>query len=288
MAQAGLLAADDDRHAYDRVTFPAERTAPVMDRVGERMRCLSAARARDVQRLVPPSDPWEGLSVPAAAAYANMSRRQLLIVCGADLVKPNGDGGGQKRFRKIEKGSLHRLLRHLREHAAALDDLPAWGMTDIPTAARLAGCSVPRLLGLALEGVLTSLSCPTEFGGYMSFRLDPEEVRRLVAARPELMTIHDVGKRLGIGDDAVRGLATTGYLRSVESGFPGTGIRQTLFAEEAVGEFDDTFVALVPLAASRGIHVGSLLGELAGQGINPAFDRRFVGAIFYRRADLPT
>ena len=289
LAAADVLPFDHESHTDDRVTFRVERAAAVLDQARQRMRLHSAAQYDDRPRLLPLRNPYEELPLPAAAKYANMSQRQLMTICEADLAKPCGSGRGMRRFRKIEKGSLYRFLKLLHENAVAENGRSERKLTDIPSAARLAGCSVPRLLELALDGYVTSLSRPADGGGYMSLRLDPEEVRYLVSGTGSGgLTVHDVAKRLRIRSDAVRGLARSGHLRSGENRYPRTGIRQTVFSEGDVAKFDLAFVALVPLAASRKAHVGSLRNELERMGIQPAFSPRFVGAIFYRRVDLPT
>jgi len=287
LAKARLLPSDHEDFTCDRVTFEAEPAAAILAKANDMMRVLMAAGARDVARLPHPEDGREELPLSIAAEYANMTCQQLLALCGADLVKASGTGPGMRCIRKIIKVSLYRFMKHLSEHAVRLDDLAAWELSDIPTAAKLAGCSLPKLIGLALDGSLTSLCCPVDFDGFLSLRVAPGEVRRLIAGGQSIgLTVHEVAQRLGVRDDVVRRLAMTGYLRSSEVSYPYTGIRQTIFDERDVAEFEASFVALAQLATARQVHIGTVRDQLTKQGLEPAFTPRFVGSAFYRRVDL--
>lgn len=259
LRDAGLLHDDHESRSDERVTFPVE----------------------EAERLL--REYADGMSLVQAATYLNAPRPHERLLFEAGFIRPIVVGGtADLKAHTLSRSELDAFLARLTANAGPDFD----GSMDIPSAARLADCRAMEVVTLILENCLR-VGTDTKTKGYLSVKVDVEEVRKLVRL-PEHggMSLRKVAKILACGTEVVSALTSQSLLETSIVRNPVKRCRQPVVTPEVLSAFCENYVSLMTLAKERGIHFRRLLSSLERYGIQPAQGFEDVPATFYRRLDL--
>jgi hypothetical protein len=263
LESAGFIANADRDKTNDAVTFPAD------------------ARLDEFLTMV-----REALSLKEAAAYVNAPRVQFrLLVAGKHIVPFVRKGGSIKDF-GFDKRDLDRFLERLFSCASDMTEDDA-GLVDIPSAKKRAQHPSMDVLNLVLEGRLKRVRRNTAVAGYLSVFVDPEEIRNLVhTKKSDVLSVHQVMRRMGWSRQVIVALANHGVLHSQVIPNPVTHMRQRVISVADLEEFDRKYISLHALAKQRRRHIRIVNADVQAVGPRPILDPAAVKATFYARADI--
>ena len=147
-------------------------------------------------------------------------------------------------------------------------------------------CSAADLVRLILDRKLKWVGRASGERGYLSVRVDLDEVRAKVrGADHGGLTPRQVATMLGVADRVIYALMEGGHLTTRTVVNPINRCPQVIIMPAEVARFKKRYVSLFALAKERGKHFKAVKNELDAADVEPAFKRRKIGATFYRRSD---
>jgi len=143
------------------------------------------------------------------------------------------------------------------------------------------------IFALVLAGRLETIRWNGRMDGIGSLLVDPEEVRRLMVAKTDLMTVAEVKATLSCGLGTVCGLIASEELPSIVRTNSMNHRPSRLVPRDAVAKFGETYVSVHNLAREIGRHGKWLQYRLRKARVTPAILADKVGSDFYLRAKVP-
>lgn len=246
---------------HDRALFDAVAHAPLLQRLTEAMPRAEAQR-------------YLGLS------------RSLAFLVDPPYVQPL-DHGSFGRFENLfTRTELDRFAALVTAKATPPQPIDA---TLLPIGKLPAKVQKPLadIFALVLEGRLETIRWNGRMDGIGSLLVDPDEVRRLMVAETDLMTVAEVKVALSCGLGTAGGLIASGELPSIVRTNALNHRPTRLVPRDAVASFGETYVSVHNLAREIGRHGKWLQHRLRKAAVPPALDADKVGSDFYLRTKVP-
>jgi len=226
------------------------------------------------------------LSRPAAGTYLNAPRVHMQLLVDQSFIMPCVAASHLAANDQYAPADLDDFLRRLLQDARVVRT-PKSKQATIPAAAKRACCSAADVVRLILDRKLAWVGRLGGKSGYLSVLVDVEEIRgRTRGPEHGGVTQREMSKRLHTTDGVVRALMKGKHLGTFIARDPVNHCPVVLIRPEEAERFQREYVSLFALAKEGGSHFRQVLKELDGQGTEPAFKRKKIGARFYRREDL--
>lgn len=210
------------------------------------------------------------------------------------IVKQLAPGQGKRGglLSQVAKNDLDGLLSRLRGAARPVTT-GSEGMMNAIEASEIAREAVTDIIKLVLDRSLIRVEALQEDLRFRSILVDPNEVRRVMAERADAtgLSAREVGDQLGIPPSGINRLQKTlgpdgrPFLVS-EKSVNARGTVRHRFPEEAVAEFEKSYVSLAKLAREKGCYAQTEMRRLKRAGVEPILPRNRLKALVFRRAEL--
>ncbi|MEE1613447.1 hypothetical protein [Microvirga sp. CF3016] len=257
----GRIADLDAELSDERVLFDAEKARPFLEHVAG------------------------SLPLQQAGAYLNAPRPHERLLFEAGFIRPFILGGtGTIKDHAFARQDLDAFLGRLMAHAT---DGAGADLVSVPQAAKRANCSAMEIVGLILEGGLARVGRDPQVPGYLSLRVDPDEIKRLLR-RPDHggLSLREAEKALGTTTRVVKALTAGGHLRTMQAINPVKRNTQTVVLKSDVEAFAARYVSLSAVAREHGWAMRTLKPSLHKAGIAPCFDPGKIHASCYESAAI--
>lgn len=222
-------------------------------------------------------------------AYMNASRGQVVLLIAGGFLKRKMDAGSSARASSsISKREVRAFLDSISRDVQVVDVLPA-GVWPINKATQKAKVSTDEVIRLLQNGALKHVYRVRGEEGYLSIRVDPEEIKGHFVRDPETtpLGVGAAAKALGTSEPAVRSLALGGLIEIVAPCAGDAQMRFIKISPEAVRRFQKSYVSLMQLGQELGLHHLTLKNALRNLGIKPIADPAALKVTLFRRADIP-
>ena len=226
------------------------------------------------------------LSLIAAGKYLNAPRVHIRLLAKNRFIVPFVAASAFSANDQYAPADLDEFLRRLLAGAHAVGKATP-GQMSIPAAAKRACCSAADIIRLILDHRLNWIGRATSERGYLSARVDVDEVRAKVRGTNHGgLTLREVANRLGTADRVIGPLIAGGHLTTRTALNPINRCPQIVIMPNEVARFSRKYVSLFTLAKARRKHFKRVLKELDAKGVEPAFKPAKIGARFYNRVEI--
>jgi hypothetical protein len=226
------------------------------------------------------------LSLPAVGRYLNAPIGQVRLLAMKKFIQPCMRASAFSAIDRYAQRDLDEFLRRLLDGARAVGK-PKPNQTSIPASAKRACCSVADIIHLILDRKLLWVGQTNGQRGYLSVRVDIDEIRvKVRGADHGGLTLRQTARMLESSDMVIASLVVGRHLKTRLVANPINKCRQMIVEPEEVARFQKEFVSLFGLAKERRRLIWILKEELDAAGVKPAFDPEKIGATFYARAEL--
>ena len=226
------------------------------------------------------------LSLPAAAKRMNSPIKQIRLLAENDFIKPFLPARALSVRDRYAIEDLDVFLDKLLDGAKTVRR-PTAGMADIPTATRRTSCSTAAIVQLILDRKLSWTGKAAGRRGYLSVLVDVDEIRAKVP-RTDYggVTKFAMMRRLHTTHAVLDALIAHRHLTVIPATNPVNRHQRIVIAPEECARFEHEYVSLCLLAEEQGKHFTAVRKALQKRGVEPAFDRKKIGATFYRRREV--
>jgi TniQ len=225
------------------------------------------------------------LSLPAAGRHLNAPRVQIGLLAKHGFIQPFIPARAFDALDQFAVDDLDDFLKRLFAGAHAVSKPDAY-QADIPSAAGRCCCSSVEVLRLILDKKLDWVGRHSGLQGYMSALVDVREIRGKVrGADKRGLTVEELKEKLSTTSRVAAALIKHGYMKTITAINPVNRCPVTVVPEAEVERFSREYVSLFAFAKERGAHFRVVKNELEAEGIEPALDRKKIGASFYRRSE---
>ncbi len=259
------------------------------DAQGNKGFSFDAAQGENIASRVQNSIP-----IKKIPAYLNCNRTQAQMLVRSGIVKQLAPGQGKRGglLSQVAKNDLDGLLNRLRGAARPVAK-GSEGMMNAIEASEIARETVTDIIKLVLDRSLTRVEAIPGDLRFRSILVDPDEVRRAMAEKAAAagLSAREVGDQLGIPASGINFLQRTldpdgnPFLAS-EKTLNARGTSRHRFPEDAVADFEKSYVSLARLAKENGCYAQTEMRRLKRAGVKPIFPRDQMKALVFRRADL--
>ncbi|OLS52679.1 TniQ family protein [Rhodovulum sulfidophilum] len=219
----------------------------------------------------------------AAQRKVNAPRAQFdALVAGGILSPIAGSPVGRPYY---DEGQLDAFLASIRPRVEVGEGGGgAERLVGIQTTCRKAVAGAADVVRLIQKGALKTVAKSSEESGYLSVRLDPQEVAEaLRLLKPEGYLRSTLARYLGINESAVRYLVETGYLTQARARHPLSRKSIKVVTYESVDHFLERYVPCKHLAEFEGEGTRSVGDQLEAIGLKPlALSPAGKGRVFLR------
>ena len=228
----------------------------------------------------------EAMSRNAAARYLGIPRPHDVTVFKMGWIRSvitAGQGGvGEHQF---TKGDLDAFMTRMTAHATpfAKEDI---GYVWVGEAGASAARPTIDVLQLLFDGALRNVRLSPNHQGLRAILVNQEEVHQKLERRLFGLSAMEVASRLGSASGVAVALMDNGILPSSTEVHPVSNRPTRVVSESDLARFLDTWVSLSQLSVELQKHRRTVLHGLSRLRVQPAFDRKVVGASFYSRASL--
>ncbi|MDX3808172.1 TniQ family protein [Bosea thiooxidans] len=228
------------------------------------------------------------LSFLDLVSYLNTNRIQVRLLIDEGFVRPvvedaDRDVGWEVFARRDVDDFLDRLLRRA-DPALNVSE----GMLDIATAAKRSCCNSMEIVRGILDGDLQRIGRATDVSGYSAVLVDLDEVRAHVRGQElDGLTVDKAYRALKINPNAMKALIERGIIPITIQRHPVNRSPLRIVSQDALTQFNTTYVALFDAASSLKIHPVVLKQALQAMEVSPAFDPIITKATIYRRDQVP-
>ncbi len=229
----------------------------------------------------------DGLTRLATSKRLNIPRAQFDAVCQAGLIKSiDGLGKITPHFSAEETDAL---LSRMMVGARPVGNF-SQEMVDIPTACRKLVCGAAEIFELLIDQRIRSLGKVDGETGYLSLRIDVEEVSSLLGGvGVEGFTKAQLKQLLSINDPAVKFLIDAGYLNATASRNPVTRKAATVVLPKDYALFLEGFIPAKHLAELLDTTPRSVMAKMRKLGVAPlAMPHGCVGTIYEIELIVPS
>ena len=162
---------------------------------------------------------------------------------------------------------------------------PKSNQLDIPSAASRCCCSSVEVLRLILNKQLNWVGRQSGVEGYMSARVNVDEVRSKVrGADHGGFTGIELKDKLSITSNVASALIKAGHLKTITVINPVNRCPTVVVPLAEAERFQKEYVSLFTLSRQCRKHFRVVKKALQADGVEPVFDPKKIGATFYRRA----
>ena len=226
----------------------------------------------------------DAVSIKGIETYLNTGRVQAKILVEHGFLEPlRSHVGSQRRRPTFATADLDRFLDALTDQAVPATD-PAPPIFNIPGAAKRANCGAHEVIRLILDRKLGWVGRDTVVPGYLGVLVNANEVKRLVQDAPlNGLTARAIEKRLGTSTKVVVGLIEKGYLTTRTCINPINRCPVQIVDNAVFSAFDKKYILLSKMAKISETIPVVMKRNLRDAGIEPAIQRKEVGATFYFR-----
>lgn len=227
-------------------------------------------------------------------AYLNCNRTQAQMLVRNGVINQLAPGQGKRGglLSQVAKNDLDSLLNRLRGAARPVTK-GSKGMMNTIEASEIARETVTDIIKLILERSLTQVEALPEDLRFRSILVDPNEVRCVMAKKAATagFSAREVAGLLEIPASGINFLQRTldpngnPFLASQEI-LNARGTSRYRFPEDAVAEFEKSYVSLARLAKENGSYAQTEMRRLKRAGVKPIFPRDQLKALVFRRADF--
>lgn len=246
---------------HDRALFDAVAHAPLLQRLTEAMPRAEAQR-------------YLGLS------------RSLAFLVGPPYVEPLDHGAFGQLENLFTRSDLERFAAVVTAEAIPPRPTDA-GLLPIGKISPKVQKPLADIFALVFEGRLETIRWNGRIDGIGSLLVDPDEVRRLMVAKTDLMTLAEVKAALSCALGTAEGLIASEQLPSVVRRSKLNHRATRLVPRDAVAKFGETYVSVHNLAREIGRHGKWLQYRLRKARVTPAIVADKAGSDFYLRAKVP-
>ncbi|EEX16721.1 conserved hypothetical protein [Citreicella sp. SE45] len=224
----------------------------------------------DARALKPIVERFSGaICQVAAQRRVNAPRAQFdALVAGGILSPIAGSPVGRPYY---DEGELDAFLASIKPRVELGEgDGGAERLVGIQTTCRKAVAGAADVVRLIQKGALKTVAKSSEESGYLSVRLDPQEVAEaLRLLKPEGYLRSTLARYLGINEAAVRYLVEAGHLTQVRARHPHSRKSIKVVTYESVDCFLDRYVPCKHLAEFEGEGARSVGDQLEAIGLKP-------------------
>lgn len=146
---------------------------------------------------------------------------------------------------------------------------PPTGSIDILEVRAAAGCTLDEIVGLLINKTLKHVYSDDNGSGIRSIRVDPTEVRHIIANRPPNVVDVSVCTNGFLGHEVVARLVAEGHLAPVVVADDIGGKSKIALAAWSIEVFEDRYAPLIELAGRLFTNPRSLRRELEEEGVMP-------------------
>ena len=231
----------------------------------------------------------DGVTQLHLPAYMNATRSQVVILIEGGFLKRMMDVGSSARASSsISKREVHAFLDSISRDVQVVDVLPV-GVWPINKATQKARVTTDEVIRLLQKGALRNVYRVKGGEGYLSIRVDPEEIRGHFVRDPETVPMGScaVAKELGTIQPVVNKLAAAGLISSVAPNGRSEALKTVRVLPSSLRQFQETYVSLMQLRKDLGVHHRTIKNTLRRLGIEPVADPAVLKVTLFRRADIP-
>jgi len=222
-------------------------------------------------------------TIAEARTLLSADRAHLEALARTEILMPRTQTGQDDGvLRWYARTDIEDVLERVNVVAGANSD---WaGLVDVDIAARKIRRSLDDVLTVYFEGSLKRVAM-TSPGGIAGIRVDVEELSRILrSVNRGSLTLRQAARELGVSDYTLDALIAEGHLSTEQRRRAGEKKIQTVVARDEIERFDSQFISAWAYAKAIGLPMRGL-EKLVG-GAAPAFDKKRVRVLFYRRSDL--
>jgi hypothetical protein len=219
-----------------------------------------------------------------ARLFLGMPRGAMRNLLDEGFVQPSfraGTEGLQEHL--FFREDLEKLVLTCQGTSPAVLEHPPAGCGDIVEAGVRSSSSTGVVLRLLKSGAITSKGILAGRTGLGAVVVDWEEARNALPPRPpEIMTLVEAAKFLGVSFYGVRELLQRGFLRPAEfRERERKGTRAVYVRLDDAKGFQEKFTPAQIVARALQTHVRVLVPKLSNQGIEPAIGNDVAGRYYY-------
>ncbi|WP_265502743.1 TniQ family protein [Paracoccus beibuensis] len=222
-------------------------------------------------------------------AYMNATRGQVVSLIASGFLKRMMDGGSSARASSaVSKKDVHAFLNSISRDAEVVDVPPA-GVWTINKATQKARVTTDEVIKLLQNGSLRNVYRVEGEEGYLSLRVDPEEIKGHFVRDRETVPLGSgaVAKELGTIQSVVNRLAAAGLIASVAPNGRAEALKTVRVLPHSLRQFQETYVFLMQLRRELGVHHRRINTALSRLGVKPVADPAILKVTLFRRADIP-
>lgn len=222
-------------------------------------------------------------------AYMNATRSQVIILVEGGFLKRMMDVGSLARASSsISKREVQAFLDSISRDVQVVDVLPA-GVWPINKATQKARVTTDEVIRLLQNGALKHVYRVRGEAGYLSIRVNPEEIKEHFVRDPETVPLGScaVAKELGTIQSVVNSLCAAGLIASVAPIGRAETRKTVRVLPRSLRHFQETYVLLMQLRQELGVHHRTINNALRRLGVKPVADPAVLKVTLFRRADIP-
>ncbi|OED49628.1 hypothetical protein AB838_06115 [Rhodobacteraceae bacterium (ex Bugula neritina AB1)] len=218
----------------------------------------------------------------------NASRNMVAALLDGGILTLLHDGGlsNAKIRRAVDREQVNALLTRLERIAMPVSKAPGT-MVRLTKSAAITQKNMHLVLAALFDGQFRRVMRLETTPGIGGLLVDPKEIKALTSLSRPGMTASCAFMMLGIGEAAGKRLLAEKTGEAVLETVSVPGEAEPWVTPEAMACFRSKFVTFKSLLIEAKCKQTQLKWILAAHEVKPAFDAKTLGAILYRRADLP-
>ncbi|WP_051337358.1 TniQ family protein [Leisingera daeponensis] len=218
----------------------------------------------------------------------NASRPMVAALIDEGLLTPLHDGGLKlgKISRAVDREHVDALLARIERIATPVADAPE-NLVSLAKSAEISRKKIQLILSAVFGGRLQRVMRLEKKPGLSGLLVDPREVKSLTPRGRPGMSAGLAFMMLGIGAVAGKRLISGQFCERVLKTVSVPGEGDAWVTPAAMACFRSRYVTFKSLLIEAKCKQPQLKQMLAAHEVTPAFDPKTLGAILYRRADLP-
>ncbi len=223
----------------------------------------------------------DGLTRLATSKLLNIPRAQFDAVCEAGLVTPIvGLGEITPHYSSKAAG---KLLSDMMRNAVPVEHF-SQEMVDIPTACRQLVCGAAEVIQLIINNKCGSLGKVSGVTGYLSLRVDIQELASLLdGVGIEGFSKANLKALLGVNDPGIKFLIEEGYIQASKSRNPRTRKAASVVTQDSLDQFLDTYAPAKELGVLFGLKPPTIIAKLKSLGVEKlTMPSGGIGSIYIR------
>ncbi len=218
----------------------------------------------------------------------NASRNLVAALLDVGILTLLHDGGLSKVNirRAVDREQVSALLTRLERIAMPVSKVPGT-MVRLTRSAAITQKNMPSVLAALFGGQFRRVMRLEATPGLGGLLVDPKEIKALTSRGRPGMSASCAFMMLGIGEAAGKRLIAEKTGEAVFETVSVPGETEPWITPDAMASFRAKYVTFKSLMIEANCKQPQLKRMLADHEVKPAFDPKTLGAILYRRADLP-